>query len=131
MTWYAAHLVLYVKFKKQPQDHVPFWENIVLIRAATEDEAFVKAEQRGRADEGDCDGTFRWGGKPAAWVFAGVRQLLRCADEQERPGDGTEITYNEMEVDSLEELRHFAEGEPAAVRYAGLDAVEDENAAVS
>ena len=130
MTWYAAHLVLYVKYKEHPQNRVPFWENVVLIQADTEQEAFAKAERRGRADEGDCDGSFRWDGKPAAWVFAGVRQLLRCEDEKERPGDGTEITYNEMEVDSLEELRRFVEGKPAAVQYAGLDAVEDETAPV-
>ena len=125
MIWYAAHLVLYVKFKEHPQDHVPFWENIVLIQADTEDEAFAKAEERGRADEGDCSGTFRWDGKPATWVFAGVRQLIRCEDEGERPGDGTEVTYNEMEVDSVEELKRFVEGETASVRYLGSDALED------
>jgi hypothetical protein len=125
MTWYAAHLVLYVKYKEQPQDHFPFWENIVLIQADTEDEAFAKAEERGRAEEGDSDGTFRWDGKPATWVFAGVRQLIRCEDDTERPGDGTEVTYNEMEVDSLEELKHFVEGETATVRYPGSDDFED------
>ena len=125
MTWYAAHLVLYVKYKEQAQDHYPMWENIVLIQADSENEAFAKAEERGRADEGDCDGSFGWDGKPATWVFAGVRQLILCEDEKERPGDGTEVTYTEMEVDSLEELKHFVDGETATVRYPGSDEFEE------
>jgi uncharacterized protein DUF4288 len=125
MSWYAAHLVLYVKYKEQPQAHFPLWENVVLVEAETEDEALAKAEQRGRADEGDCDGSFRWDGKPATWIFAGVRQLIRCEDESERPGDGTEVTYSEMAVDSLEELQHFVDGKTATVRYLEVDACED------
>ena len=125
MTWYAAHLVLYVKYKEHAQDRFPFWENIVLVAADTEDEAFAKAEERGRADEGDSQGSFHWDGKPATWVFAGIRQLILCQDEKERPGDGTEVTYNELEAGSLEELNRFVEGETAAVRYLGSDAFVD------
>jgi hypothetical protein len=90
--WYAAHLVLYVKLKAGAQRPFPVWENIVLLRARSEEEALAKAEQRGRAEAGDDDGTFRWNGKPAEWVFAGVRKLTLCEDSEDRPGDGTEVS---------------------------------------
>src|SRR5438046_1172726 len=64
--WYAAHLVFYVKLKRKRQTRFPVWENIVLIRAETLDEAFEKAEKR--AHEDGCmypDETFTWGGVPA------------------------------------------------------------------
>ena len=115
--WFAAHLIMYAKFKEQPQVHFPIWENIVLIHAGSEEEAFAKAEQRGRDDEGDDDGTFRWGGKPATWVFAGVRKLTACQDPEERPRDGTEISYTEMQVGSEQAIRKLVKGEPVEVRF--------------
>ncbi len=119
MTWYAAHLVLYVKFKRRRQGRYPVWENIVLIRAKTWEEAFAKAEARGREDALPDD-TFTWGGEPAEWVFAGVRKLTRCVDPEQRPGDGTEVTYIEMELASKADLQKFVDGEPTTVR------IEDE-----
>jgi hypothetical protein len=116
MSWYAAHLVLYVKLKEHRQDRFPVWENIVLIRAGSEEEAIAKAEQRGREEEGDDEGTFRWGGKPAQWVFAGVRKLTACQGADKRPADGTEISYIEMEAASREVIEKLLDGEPASVR---------------
>ncbi len=116
MKWYAAHLILYVRFKDHPQDHFPVWENIVVIEAASADEANTKAEQRGRDDEGDSDGTFTWDGHPATWVFAGVRKLISCVNATEQPGDGTEISYTEMELPSLEEVHLLSEGRDVTVR---------------
>lgn len=117
MSWYAAHIVLYVKLKKQPQKRYPLWENIVLLRADSEENALAKAEQRGRDDAGDDAGTFTWKGKPAEWVFAGVRQLIRCQDETQRPKDGTEVSYSEMEVESREAVGKFVHGEPVRVKF--------------
>lgn len=115
MTWYAAHLLLYVKLKRRRQTRYPVWENIVLIRARTEEEAFAKAEDRGRADA-TPDDTFTWDGQPAEWVFAGVRKLTLCMDEHKRPGDGTEVTYLELEVPSKEALDKLIAAEPVTVR---------------
>jgi hypothetical protein len=117
MTWFAAHLILYIKFKQGSQEHFPVWENVVLIKAESEEEAFAKAEQRGREEEGDDDGTLRWGERPATWVFAGVRKLTACQDAEKRPGDGSEITYLELDVDSLAAVEQLAAGQPVAVRY--------------
>src|SRR5262249_14552396 len=95
VSWYTAHIVMMVRFKEYPQEHFPIWENIVLLEANSDDGAFANAEERGREDEGDDDGTFRWGGKPATWVFAGVRKLTLCEDGRNRPEDGTELSYLE------------------------------------
>lgn len=112
MHWFAAHLLVWVKLKQKVQQRYPLWENIVLIKAASEEEAFAKAERRGREQAGDDDGTFRWGGEPAEWVFAGVRKLTLCEQDEARPGDGTEVTYLEMEVDSKSALSRLLKGEP-------------------
>ena len=117
MSWFAAHLILYVKLKEQSQKRFPVWENIVLIKAGSEDEALAKAECSGRAAEGDDAGTFRWGGQAAAWVFAGVRKLTVCQDPEKRPGDGTEISYTEMEVNSEKAVEQLVEGQTVAVRF--------------
>jgi hypothetical protein len=116
MSWFAAHLVLYVRLKAQPQRRFPVWENIVLIRADSDEEAFAKAAEHGRKEEGDDDGTFHWGGQPASWVFAGVRKLTACQDPEKRPGDGTEVSYLEMEVSSAEAVEQLVGGQPVAVR---------------
>ncbi len=117
MIWFAAHVIMAVKLKSGRQKRFPVWENVVLIEAGSEDEAFRKAEEIGRQGEGDDDGTFRWGGKPASWVFAGVRKLTECALAGQRPEDGSEITYNELELDSQESVESFAAGNAVPVRY--------------
>ncbi len=125
MTWYAAHLILYVRYKDRKPRRVPVWENIVLIKADSEGEAFAKAEKRGHEEEGDDDGTFRWGNHPAEWVFAGVRKLTLCQDEDQRPRDGTEVTFLELELPSESLVRKLASGEPVSVKLADQFADEE------
>src|SRR6266851_5252206 len=117
MNWYAAHIIMAVQLRSRRQTRFPVWENIVLIAAASEAEAFPKAEQIGRRNEGDDGGSFTWGGQPATWVFAGVRKLTECASIGDRPGDGTEISYIEMELDSQEAVDQLAAGASVALRY--------------
>jgi hypothetical protein len=117
MTWYAAHLLFYVKLKRKRQTRYPLWENIVLIKAKNVEEAFAKAEQRAQEDAcTEPDDTFTWGGVPAEWVFGGVRKLTTCMDEHKRPGDGTEVTYLELEAPSWQALQKLIRGEPVAVK---------------
>lgn len=115
--WYAAHLLMYVRRKNNPHGKVPVWENIVLIKAESEEAAFAKAEERGKSDEGDDGGTFRWHGEPATWVYAGIRKLTLCDDAERRPGDGTEVTYSEMEVSSEQAVWSLLEGKTTAVHF--------------
>lgn len=117
MAWYAAHAIMYIKFKDGVQDKYPFWENIILIEAETDEAAFARAEVRARADEGDSQGSLTHEGRPATWVFAGIRRLVSCVDALERPADGTEITYLEMEVESEECFTKLLNGEPVKVLY--------------
>jgi hypothetical protein len=120
--WYAAHILMYVKRKNKPRGKIPVWENIVLIKADSEESAFAKAQERGKQDEGDDDGTFRWDGEPAAWAFAGVRKLTLCEDPERRPGDGSEVSYSEMEVGSEQALWSLLEGKPIAVKLNDVSA---------
>jgi len=115
--WFAAHIIMWVKYTKHKQKSFPLWEDVVLIKAQSEKEAFAKAEARGQRLAGKGDATFTWGGKPAMWVFGGVRKVTTCDDPEERPDDGTEITYTQMRVRSPEALRKLLEGEPVGVQY--------------
>ncbi len=117
MNWYAAHAMMYVKFKDGLQDKYPVWENIILIEANDSAEAFAKAETRAKENEGDCDATFTWEGRPATWCLAGIRKLLTCQNYHERPGNGTEITYLEMEISNHENFLKLLNGESVAILY--------------
>ena len=79
MTWYAAHIVMLVRFKQGVQRRFPAWENIVLVQAQDENEALSKAESLGQRGAGDDGGSFKWDGKLATWEFAGVRKVTECA----------------------------------------------------
>jgi hypothetical protein len=116
-TWYAAHVIMYVQYKEHEQKSFPLWENVILIKADSEEKVFCKAECRARQHEGDDSGTFTRGGKLARWSFAGVRKLTACEDPEERPGDGTEITHTQMQVKSKEALDKLLKGLPVAVQY--------------
>ena len=118
--WYAAHILMYVKRKKAAAGPISVWENIVLIKADSEEEAFAKAERRGKQDAGDDDGTFRWAGQRAEWVFAGVRKLTLCEDSEKRPGDGAELTYTEMEVRNMQGIADLLAGDPCLVEVKDL-----------
>ncbi len=114
--WYAAHILMYVKRKNKAEGKIAVWENIVLIKADSEESAFAKAQERGQQDEGDDDGTFLWEDQPAEWVLAGIRRLTLCEDAQKRPREGTEISYIEMEVASEEVLANLLAGKPASIK---------------
>jgi hypothetical protein len=117
MSWYTAHLVMYFRWREGDQDHFPVWENIVLIQAGSVEEAFAKAEQRGKDDAAYDDESLRYGNRPETLEFAGVRALVACDDADERPGDGTEVSYVELELNSRQELDAFVEGKRVAVVY--------------
>lgn len=117
MRWYAAHLIMVAKFKDKCQDKYPIWENVILLSANSDDEALSKAEKRGKEDESGSESEFLWEGRPAIWTFVGVRKLIECVDTDTRPGDGTEITYSELELGSEDALAKLVAGEPVIVNY--------------
>jgi hypothetical protein len=115
MNWYAAHIIMFFKYRQGRQRSFPVWENIVLVRARSADEAFAKAEQLGRDDEACEDESLTWAGHPAKIVFAGVRKLVECVDPDQRPGNGTEVTYNEMHLPSEKAVYQLATGDRSNV----------------
>jgi len=117
MSWYAAHILMLVKFKRGQQRRVPAWENVVLIEAEDDDEAIAKAEEIGLKECSDGDGSARWGGRPFTWEFAGVRRVCSCAVMGNRPSSGDELTFSELEFESLAAAKRYADGRPLAVRH--------------
>lgn len=117
MSWYTAHAIMYVKFKDNNQDEYPFWENIILIEAASDEEAAAKATARAKEDEGDSEDSFTWEGRPATWSFAGIRKHITCEEPIASPQHGTEVTYLEMEVDTQDSFEKPLNGEPVMVKY--------------
>lgn len=115
--WYAASIIMYVQFKDGKQDKYPIWENVILIKARSEKEAFEKAKKRGREDEGDSEESFCWEERPAKWIFGGIRKLIKCSDTSNRPNDMDEITYSQMEVKTRKNLLKLINGEIAVVTY--------------
>lgn len=99
MSWYAAHVVMVFRLTQHEQTTFRAWENIVLIQADSSDQAWGRAEQYGR-QVGSDDESLTFGGKPAVLEFAGVRKVVSCVDEEERPGDGTEVSYTDLEFAS-------------------------------
>jgi hypothetical protein len=116
MNWYAAHLIQYFKYREGRQRSFRVWENIVLVRAGSGDEAFAKAERIGREEEAVDDRSLRIGDRPAKLVFAGVRKIVLCVDPGRRPGDGTEVSYTEMTLPSEEAVCQLARGKSVGVR---------------
>ena len=110
MNLYSAHIILYVELKSGRQRKIPVWENIVLFSAGSSDAAFTKAESYGRA-EADDDDSFTWGGKPAKWVFAGVRKVTPSRVAASRSLDGVEVACNEYEVSTLSAIERLVAGE--------------------
>jgi hypothetical protein len=112
--WYAVSVIMYVEFKDSHQNNYPVWENVYLVSAESAEEAFEKAEGFGREQQGDSEGTFTWEDRPARWVFAGVRKVIKC---DERPDDGIEITYSQFLLKDKKSLDKLVNGETVCLIY--------------
>ncbi|ADV64029.1 hypothetical protein Isop_3472 [Isosphaera pallida ATCC 43644] len=118
MAWYSAHLVMYSMFKDGIQDKFPLREDVVLIEADSVGEAFDRAKRRGKEREGDDQGTHSYDGRASNWVFIGVRKLIECdLLVNDRPGDGSEVSYSMLEVRDRASVQRFAKGEPVEALY--------------
>lgn len=114
--WYAAHIITVFRYRNRRQRKFHVWENIVLIEAATSEEAWRKAEEYGRADA-DHDSGWKINGIPATLDYVGVRKLIDVVDPERRPEHGTEITYNKFNVSSRADLDKLVKGDPVPVEY--------------
>lgn len=136
MSWYAAHIIQYVKFLDGIQDRYWVYENVVLVEADSVDAARAEATRIGQTvyDDDGTQGT-HLNDRPALLAFAGIRKLVQCEnmsgeglgwdDEGFRPTHGTEITYSHLEVDSAEAFDRLLQGESVAVIYEESDFGKD------
>lgn len=115
MNWYAAHLIEYFKYKKGRQRSFLVWENVVLVRAPSSEEAIAKAERIGRKEEAVNDESLRIGVHPAKRVFAGVRKVVLCVEPEKRPSNGTEVSYTQMILPSERLVHQLADGKDVSV----------------
>jgi hypothetical protein len=110
---YCAHIVMTVIYKNKKQTNYPTWENIYIISAGSDEEAWRKATQIAHRQEGDSEGSFKWDGSVAKWQFEAIRKLVKC-DTPSKQGeflDGAEITYNEYIFEDKFTLLAFCKGE--------------------
>jgi hypothetical protein len=73
---------------------------------------------RSRRDKG-CE----WGGRRAAQTFVGIRKTVEC----DEPTHGTEVSYTEMSVKTLQALHALANGEQVDVALEGIESQDASN----
>lgn len=90
--WYVSHEILTLAPDHSPADaKLDVWENLILIRAQSPEEAYLKAMEHGRANES----AITVGGEKGSVRFRGLRDLVLIYDELE---DGAEIEWHEMDL---------------------------------
>jgi len=105
MAWYAAHVIMYMRFKDGNRDRYPVYENIYLFQTESAEEALKLAEQGGRQSEGDSSGSLKWEARPAFPAYAGVRKLIKAQSQGVAVSEtsqlhGREITYSSFQLDA-------------------------------
>jgi hypothetical protein len=113
--WFWARLIEMTVQKDHiadPNATCEVWKNLVLLEATGEVEAISKAMSRGKAEEGDCEGTLMLGGEPATTVFVGVENMGVIHDPLE---DGAEILW-ELEKCHVSEVTSIVRRRSALLR---------------
>ena len=77
-TWYAAHTLEYARFLDGVQETYSVYENVILIKADTLDDAHQEAERFARAEAEASDVIID--GRIARPTYAGIRKLVKCQD---------------------------------------------------
>jgi hypothetical protein len=119
MPMYAAHAIMYFRFKDTVQDYFPAWENVYLIEAADGEDPEARAIQRAKQDEGDDSGTLICDGHPAEIVLVGIRKVISVSHrgDEDSLASGDELTYSRFLVSDKLSLDRLAKGEPVTVEY--------------
>jgi len=129
MTWFAAHIIMYVRYKNTNIEQCNYYvfENIYLINSDSVDAAYEKAKNRGIDQEGDSNGTLIFNGEPSELVYGGIRKLIECQNSPEKlienpfsdnkPEDGAEISYSQFIVNDKNDLIKLINGDPVKIEY--------------
>ncbi len=118
--WYCAHAIFY--YKVNGQESFLIHENVYLINAENEDVALSEAKKIAKENEDlNEDGHLYLNDNPATYLFAGIRKLIEIETNsdtaQGRISSGVEVTYSEMEVDTIEEVVDLADGKFVNILY--------------
>ena len=123
MTWFTASVLIAIKPEGYVSGSIQVYENMYLIEASTAHDAARKAEALGRQEASIADDDLTIDAKLATRVFVGIRKLISVSNpepldlDQDRPVDGTEVTYAVYQVADEAALARLAEGEQVEVLY--------------
>lgn len=118
--WYSAHVIMHLKPNGQRTGKRLVWENIILVQGDSPEIALEKAKKAGVEDQEYCSEGLTVDGKPAKMVFLGVRKLIECrtvGDVEDKPADGSEVSFSEFLVEGDDDLRKLARGDAVKVIY--------------
>jgi|SRR5882762_3240235 len=91
--WYLSYEILYFELENPlAQDKCQIWENLILIRAASPEEAYEKAMKHGF----DSEDNVKIDGQKGRCKFKGLKDLVRIYDDLE---DGAELVWQEYELE--------------------------------
>jgi len=117
---FCAHAIFYHKLLFRENETFFIYENVYLIVEENFESAYIRAEQRAK----ECEDLNERRGltlndEQCAYIFAGIRKLVKIMDccndiDLTINFSGEEITYSELEVDTLEEVERLAAGERVA-----------------
>jgi hypothetical protein len=92
-SWYLSYEILYFELEKPlAQEKYQVWENLILIRAASPEEAYEKAMKHGF----DSEDNVKIDGQKGRCKFKGLKDLVRIYDDLE---DGAELVWQEYELE--------------------------------
>jgi hypothetical protein len=119
---FCAHAIFYFKLREVEQESFLVHENVYLVDAADPASARVRAEAVARSNEDASeDGHLELNEHKASYVYAGLRKIVEA---EQLPltvnldaANGLELTYSELEVDTLDEVLALARGEMVEVLY--------------
>ncbi len=123
MIWYAAHIIISHRPINSDKGDIYLYENVVLISAKDDDEANLKAQQYGKNSVVKDDTLTTAEGVPLETSFVGVRKVIEIQNQppldasQDRPDDGSEITYSKFTVKDDAALTKLVKGEEVVVDY--------------
>lgn len=131
MGFYVAVLIFEEQNPAESAGLAVALESVVLIRAENSDEAWDKAESRGRRYDTTGKGADEDASGNRSLRFRGVRKLVDQSDEVDLIGDGSEITFRLINLPTRQGMLNYAAGLAAPglledCRPDGLDATDVE-----
>jgi hypothetical protein len=106
--WYiGSYLIRFIELDEEGNDDLnnrfSSWENTVIVKAESMDEAFAKIETLAKENEEPYLGGSE--GVPVKWVYEGITELLPIYEELT---DGAELMWGEYHPRKLKRLRLMA-----------------------